>query len=129
MIRAERFGKALDVQIREDGDLIQEYALITMALLDKIPLKELLKVVNKAAEHKDDVKQLNDRQKSMFYLRLMHILELNSLTIDELCRQESLSNKDQEDLKEGTIPSIDGIKQIAKRFGLNFEYFFGADKE
>lgn len=129
MIRAERFGKALDVQIREDGDLIQEYALITMALLDKIPLTELIKVVNKAAEHKDDVKQLNDRQKSMFYLRLMHILELNSLTIDELCRQESLSDKDQEDLKEGTIPSIDGIKQIAKRFGLSFEYFFGADKE
>lgn len=131
MIRVENIGGAVDVQIRteEDGDIIKEYALVTMALMNEVPIEKLHAVFIGCAAHKDKIKGLHEKQTKAFNLRLMHILELNSLTIDELSKEIQLSDQDREDLKGGTIPSAEGLDKISKRFGLSVEYLLGADKE
>lgn len=130
MIRAERIDGMVDVQIRKDkdDDILEEYMLITAVLMNEVPAHVLLGMVKEAVERRDIVKDLNDKAKRIFNLRLSHLLELNSLTLDELIAQESFSQKDIEDLKEGTIPSIEGVKILEKRFGVHSKYFFGADK-
>lgn len=131
MIRVERIGDTFDVQIRaeKNGDIIKEYSLITMALMNEVPIERLHAVFMGCTEHKGEIKELHEKQAKAFNLRLMHILELNSLTIDELCREIQLSDHDREDLKGGTIPSVEGLDKISKRFGLSIEYLLGADKE
>lgn len=131
MIRVEKIGDAFDVQIRveEYGNIIKEYALITMALMNEVPFEKLHAVFMRCAAHKGEIKELHEKQAKAFNLRLMHILELNSLTIDELFREIHFSDQDKEDLKAGTIPSIEGLDKIVKRFGMSVEYFLGADKE
>ena len=130
MIRAERIDGMVDVQIRKtyENDILEEYIVITAALMNEVPAHVLLGMVKEAVEHRDIVKDLNDKAKRIFNLRLSHLLEINSLTLDELIAQESFSEKDIEDLKEGTIPSIEGVKILEKRFGVHLKYFFGAEK-
>lgn len=130
MIRAERIDGMLDVQIRQDkdDDILEEYMLITAALMNEVPPHVLLGMVKESVEHRDMVRDLNDKAKRIFNLRLSHLLELNSLTLDELIAQESFSEKDIEDLREGTIPSIEGVIILEKRFGVHSKYFFGAEK-
>lgn len=131
MIRVENIGDALDVQIRaeKNGDIIREYALITMALMNEVPIEILHAVFKGCTEHKGEIKELHEKQAKAFNLRLMHILELNSLTIDELSKEIQLSDYDSEALKGGTIPSVEGLDKISKRFGLSVEYLLGADKK
>lgn len=131
MIRVENIGSAFDVQIRKEknGDIIKEYSLITMALMNEVPIEILLAVFMGCAERKGEIKELCKKQAKAFNLRLMHILELNSLTIDELSKEIQLSDQDREDLKGGTIPSVEGLDKISKRFGLSVEYLLGADKK
>lgn len=131
MIKVENIGDAIDVQIRpeKNGNIIKEYALITMALMNEVPIEELHAVFMRCIEHKGEIKELHEKQAKAFNLRLMHILELNSLTIDELSKEIQLSDHNREALKGGTIPSIGGLNKIAKRFGLSIEYLLGADKE
>ena len=130
MIRAERIDGILDVQFRQDkdDDILEEYMLITAVLMNEVPPDVLLGIVKESVEHRDMVRDLNDKAKRIFNLRLSHLLDLNSLTLDELIAQESFSEKDIEDLREGTIPSIEGVKILEKRFGVHSKYFFGAEK-
>ena len=101
-----------------------------MALMNEVPIEILHKVFMRCIEHKGEIKELHEKQTKAFNLRLMHILELNSLTIDELSKEIQLSDCDREALKGGTtIPSVEGLDKISKRFGLSVEYLLGADKE
>lgn len=131
MIRVEHIGDTFDVQIRaeKNGDIIKEYSLITMALMNEVPIEILHAVFIKCTEHKGKIKELHEKQAKAFNLRLMHILEIMSLTIDELSKEIQLSDQDREDLKGGAIPSIEGLNKIAKSFGLSVEYLLGADKK
>lgn len=128
MIRVERVDGMLDVQIRADGDLMEEYTLLTAALMNEVPPHVLLGIVKESVSKRDIVKDLNDKAKRMFNMRLAHLLELNSLTLDGLIAQEPFSENDIEDLREGTIPSIEGVKILEKRFGVHSKCFFGAEK-
>jgi hypothetical protein len=128
MIRVERVGKnGWDVQVIDDS-IRTEFSLVAAAVMRIVPKEEMIELVRKAAEHTNEMMQLNDKQSKLFYRRLFHQLELKNMTFQDLMQELGpLSLEDQADIQCGAIPSLETVRKIAKRFGVTECYLFGAE--
>ena len=123
MIRVEKIGHCWDVQMRCE-DPAKEFALVAAAMMRVLPPECMIKLIEGAKKMCPEVLDLDKEQNKIFFLRLSHLLEINRLNIKGLCQELTLSKEDCKDLKEGVIPSIEGIEKIAKRFGVGQGYLF-----
>ena len=123
MIRVEKIGHAWDVQMRVE-EPAKEFALVAAAMMKVMPAECLIKLIEGAKNMSSEIIDLDKEQTNIFGLRLAHLLEINRMNLKGLCQELQLSKEDCEDLKAGTIPSIEGIEKIAKRFGVSKDYLF-----
>ena len=129
MIKVEKISRyEYEVHVT-NSDLRKEFALAAAAVLNVLPLEEVLEIVRLAADHTADIRKMNDVQSKKFSLRLFHLIELNNMTMNELIVAENIPEKDVRAIKEGIIPSLETVKKIAKRFGVTHCYLFGVENE
>lgn len=123
MIRVEKIGQCWDVQMRCE-DPAKEFALVAAAMMRVLSPEVMMSLIEGAKKMCPEFIDLDKEQNNIFFLRLSHLLEINRLNIKGLCQELTLSKEDCKDLKEGVIPSIEGIEKITKRFGVSQGYLF-----
>lgn len=125
MLKIERIDGAMDVSLRgEPEELTKEWTLLTSALLTKVPVCILENMLKVAAKNAKSVEAIDGQQSTQFKNRLAHLMESKGWSLAEIFLATGISKADQEDVKEGTIPSTDGLRRIAKLFDVKPEYFW-----
>lgn len=125
MIRVEekKGSWAVDIETKRPGT---EFALVASAMLTYLSPKEMHKIIDEAAVHHKELKEDIDAQAKQFHLRLSHLLEINSTTMEELIVQLEMSQADAYCIFNGRVPSIGCVETICKKFGCELDYLIKA---
>ena len=123
MIRVEKIGQCWDVQMKCDAPA-KEFALVAAAMMRILPPECMIKLIEEAKNMKTEIIDMEKEQSNIFSLRFAHLLEINRMNLKGLCQELQLPKEDCEDLAAGTIPSIEAVEMISKRFGVSQDYLF-----
>lgn len=125
MVHVEKLGKAWNVHIRSE-DPETEFSLIACGLMERLTPEEMHKLVDKVAEHQEEILDMAHQQLNLFHLRLCHLMELNGTNLQDLIKDLDMSVGDAYDISHGSAPSMDTIEAICKKFGVDNDYLFKA---
>lgn len=128
MIRVERVEKGWEIQVRDD-DLRKEFGLVAAACMRRIPIEEMLELVRKAADHVDEVMEMDKKQSKLFQRRFWHLMEINGYILEDMARAWNFPQEDVEDIKNGAIPSKETLLKMTVIFHVDIRYFFGVENE
>lgn len=128
MIRVERVEKGWEIQVRDD-DLRKEFGLVAAACMRRIPIEEMLELVRKAADHVDEVMEMDNKQSKLFQRRFWHLMEINGYILEDMARAWNFPQEDVEDIKNGAIPSKETLLKMTVIFHVDIKYFFGVENE
>ena len=128
MIRVERVDNGWEIQVRDD-DLRKEFGLVAAACMRRIPMEEMLELVRKAADHVDEVMEMDNKQSKLFQRRFWHLMEINGYILEDMARAWNFPQEDIEDIKNGAIPSKETLLKMTVIFHVDINYFFGVENE
>lgn len=128
MIRVERVDNGWEIQVRDD-DLRKEFGLVAAACMRRIPIEEMLELVRKAADHVDEVVEMDNKQSKLFQRRFWHLMEINGYILEDMARAWNFPQEDVEDIKNGAIPSKETLLKMTVIFHVDIKYFFGVENE
>lgn len=128
MIRVERVEKGWEIQVRDD-DLRKEFGLVAAACMRRIPIEEMIELVRKAADHVDEVMEMDKKQSKLFQRRFWHLMEINGYILEDVARAWNFPQEDVEDIKNGAIPSKETLLKMTVIFHVDIKYFFGVENE
>lgn len=128
MIRVERVDNGWEIQVRDD-DLRKEFGLVAAACMRRIPKEEMLELVRKAADHVDEVMEMDNKQSKLFQRRFWHLMEINGYILEDMARAWNFPQEDVEDIKNGAIPSKETLLKMTVIFHVDIKYFFGVENE
>lgn len=128
MIRVERVDNGWEIQVRDD-DLRKEFGLVAAACMRRIPIEEMLELVRKAADHIDEVVEMDNKQSKLFQRRFWHLMEIHGYILEDMARAWNFPQEDVEDIKNGAIPSKETLLKMTVIFHVDIKYFFGVENE
>ena len=128
MIRVDRVDNGWEIQVRDD-DLRKEFGLVAAACMRRIPKEEMLELVRKAADHVDEVMEMDNKQSKLFQRRFWHLMEINGYILEDMARAWNFPQEDIEDIKNGAIPSKETLLKMTVIFHVDIRYFFGVENE
>lgn len=125
MLKIVNIEGVFDVTLRgEPNEQAKEWAVLTSSLLCNVPLSTLENLLKVAAKKSREMQTINNQQSTQFSNRLAHLIETKGWSLAEVFVATGISKEDQEDIKDGILPSTDGLRRIAKLFDVKLEYFW-----
>lgn len=129
MLKVEKIEGIYDVTLRgEPEEQAKEWAVLTSGLLCNVPLSTLENLLKVAAKKSKEMQTINNQQSTQFSNRLAHLIETKGWSLAEVFVATGISKEDQEDVKDGILPSTDGLRRIAKLLDVKPEYFWEQTK-